>query len=247
MRYDPPNDKIGTDAKQILQLGGTDGVADGFTTSFKLPEDITIHVVNGVVGPHYDPQQRTITLSYGFVNYTAGVLKTNFPELRRDDREFGKQLAAVDAFILVHEFGHAFIHAFDLPVLGREEDAADAVATVFLTRAVDNGAEYAFDAARFFNALSSPPAQPRAAGLLRRALARQAACVQHRLLDRGLQRAVLPRGRPARAAERGAPAALPGRVPAEGQRRREAAAAARTRLTGPQARQRKTRSDASRP
>ena len=155
VRYDPPNDKIGSDAKQILQLGGTDGVAEGFTTSFKLPEDITIHVVNGVVGPHYDPQDRTITLSYGFVNYTAGVLKTNFPELRRDDREFGKQLAAVDAFILVHEFGHAFIHAFDLPVLGREEDAADAVATVFLTRAVENGAEYAFDAARFFNALSS--------------------------------------------------------------------------------------------
>ena len=152
--YDAPNDKIGTDAKQILQLGGTDGVADGFTTSFKLPEDITIHVVNGVVGPNYDPQQRTITLSYGFVNYTAEVLKTNFPELRRDDREFGKQLAAVDAFILVHEFGHAFIHAFELPVLGREEDAADAVATVFLTRAVENGAEYAFDAARFFNALS---------------------------------------------------------------------------------------------
>ena len=40
-------------------------------------------------------------------------------------------------------------------MLGREEDAADAVATVFLTRAVDNGAEYAFDAARFFNALSA--------------------------------------------------------------------------------------------
>jgi len=50
--------------------------------------------------------------------------------------------------------GHAFVDAFELPVLGKEEDAADAVATVFLTRAVDNGTEYAFDAARFFNALS---------------------------------------------------------------------------------------------
>ena len=54
----------------------------------------------------------------------------------------------------MHEFGHAFVDAFDLPVLGKEEDAADAVATVFLTRSVENGNEYAFDAARFFNALS---------------------------------------------------------------------------------------------
>jgi hypothetical protein len=152
--YDPPSDEVGAQAKQILQLGGTDGVAAGFTKSFKLPFDIKIHVVNGLVAPSYDPATKTMTLSYGFVNFTAGVLKKNFPELRSDDAEFGKQLASVDGFILVHEFGHAFVDAFDLPVLGREEDAADAVATVFLTRAVTNGREYAFYAARFFNALS---------------------------------------------------------------------------------------------
>jgi hypothetical protein len=152
--YDTPSDEVGEQAKQILQLGGTDGVAAGFTKSFKLPFDITIHVVNGLVGPSYDPSTKTMTLSYGFVNFTAGVLKKNFPELRTADEEFGKQLAAVDGFILVHEFGHAFVDAFELPVLGREEDAADAVATVFLTRAVTNGREYAFYAARFFNALS---------------------------------------------------------------------------------------------
>ncbi len=155
VEYDPPSDEVGAQAKQILQLGGTDGVATGFTKSFKLPFDITIHVVNGLVGPSYDPSTKTMTLSYGFVNFTAGVLKKNFPELRTNDEEFGKQLAAVDGFILVHEFGHAFIDAFELPVLGKEEDAADAVATVFLTRAVAGGAEYAFYAARFFNALSA--------------------------------------------------------------------------------------------
>lgn len=152
--YDMPSDAVGAQAKQILQLGGTDGVAAGFTKSFKLPFDITIHVVNGLVGPSYDPTTKVMTLSYGFVNFTAGVLKKNFPELRTADEEFGKQLASVDGFILVHEFGHVFVDAFELPVLGREEDAADAVATVFLTRAVTNGREYAFYAARFFNALS---------------------------------------------------------------------------------------------
>ncbi len=152
--YEEPADETASIAKQILQVGGTDGVAEGFTKSLKLPFDITINVVNEFVGPSYDPSSKTITLSYKFVDFTGGVLKKNFPELRSDDEEFGRQLAAVDGFILVHEFGHAFVDAFDLPVLGKEEDAADAVATVFLTRSVDNGNEYAFDAARFFNALS---------------------------------------------------------------------------------------------
>ena len=153
--YDPPSDAAGRFAKEILRLGGTDGVAAGLTHSFVLPTDLRIHAVNGVVGPHYDPQAKTITVSYGFVNYTAKLLKANFPELRRDDTEFGRELAAVDGFLLMHEFGHALIDAYALPVLGREEDAADSVATVFLTTSVEGGAQYAFDAARFFHALSA--------------------------------------------------------------------------------------------
>lgn len=35
-------------------------------------------------------------------------------------------------FILLHEFGHALINEFSIPVLGREEDAVDNLATVLL-------------------------------------------------------------------------------------------------------------------
>lgn len=152
--YDEPADQDEAAAKKLLMLGGTDGVAAGFTKSFKLPTNVKIHVANGLVGPNYNPASKTLTLSYGFVQYTAQVLKNNFPPLRTDEDEFGRELAAVDAFILIHEFGHAFIDLFEIPVLGKEEDAADAVAAVFLTRQVKNGAEYAFDAAKFFDALS---------------------------------------------------------------------------------------------
>jgi hypothetical protein len=116
---------------------------------------MTIHVVDGFVGPNYDPQTKTITLSYGFVNYVGEQLSKNFPALRSDKEELGRELAAIDGFVLLHEFGHALIDVYDLPVLGREEDAADSVATVFLTQTVTNGAEYAFDAAKFFDALSA--------------------------------------------------------------------------------------------
>ena len=37
------------------------------------------------------------------------------------------------AFVAYHELGHAFVSEFDLPVVGREEDAVDRLATWFLT------------------------------------------------------------------------------------------------------------------
>jgi hypothetical protein len=153
--YDPPSNQDGADAQQILRLGGTDGIADGLSHSFVLPADMGIHVVDGFVGPNYDPQSKTITLSYGFTNYVARQLTRSFPELKKDQNELGREWAAVDGFVLLHEFGHALIDLYGLPVLGKEEDAADSVATVFLTTTVKNGAEYAFDAARFFNAMSA--------------------------------------------------------------------------------------------
>jgi hypothetical protein len=153
--YDPPSDAANAQALQVLRLGGTDGVAKGFTHSFKLPTDVTIHAVNEFVGPNWDPSTRTITLSYQFVQYIASILTRNFPELRTNQTEFGKELAAVDGFVLAHEFGHAFIRLFNLPVLGKEEDAADSLAAVFFIQFVNGGDEYAFDAAKFFHAMSA--------------------------------------------------------------------------------------------
>lgn len=153
--YDEPADDAAAQAKEVLRLGGVDGVAKGFTHSFKLPKNVTIHVVNDFVGPNYDSSTRTITLSYGFANYVVKLLLTNFPALKTDQNELGREWAAINDFILVHEWGHALIDLYDLPVLGKEEDAADALATVFMARFVDGGTEYAFDAAKFFDALGA--------------------------------------------------------------------------------------------
>jgi hypothetical protein len=153
--YDEPVDDAGREAQQVLKLGGTDGIAAGFTKTFKLPRDITIHAANGSEGPNYNPATRTITMSYGFVEYVARLLLENFPQLQTNQNELGREWAAINGFILIHEWGHALIDQYEIPVLGKEEDAADALATVFMTRFVKGGAEYAFDAAKFFDALSA--------------------------------------------------------------------------------------------
>jgi hypothetical protein len=49
-------------------------------------------------------------------------------------REF---VLANTEFTLLHEFGHAFLHYFDVPVLGYEEDAADQLATMVMIRNAD--------------------------------------------------------------------------------------------------------------
>ena len=41
-------------------------------------------------------------------------------------------VSANTIFVLFHELGHGLIHGFDLPVLGEEEDAADAIASIIL-------------------------------------------------------------------------------------------------------------------
>jgi Putative metallopeptidase len=63
--------------------------------------------------------------------------------------------ASVEYFVLFHELGHAFVAMYDLPILGNEEDAVDAISTVFMTTVVHNGGQIALAAADLFGYLGS--------------------------------------------------------------------------------------------
>jgi hypothetical protein len=156
--YEAPRNETERLAKEILEVGGTQGVAEGFTTSFKLPEDVTVRVQRGSTSPFYNPSDKSITWSYGFVDQIAGVLQAG--GVVKSQEDLGRQLASITSFITVHEMGHAFVDLFELPITGREEDAVDGMATVFMTDAVENGAEYAFYAARFFGLLQDLQGTP---------------------------------------------------------------------------------------
>lgn len=145
-------------AKQILEQGEVEGIADGFSDNFVLPEQLTIRVVSGDEGPSYNPQTKTITLSYGFAILTGDIIAASRSDLT--PREFGTSWAAVNDFILIHELTHAFIDVMTkadgekaILVTGKEEDTADGLATYFFTNFVKRGDGYAFEAARFFAAL----------------------------------------------------------------------------------------------
>ncbi len=64
-------------------------------------------------------------------------------------------VAATVAFVLGHELGHALIDILDLPVTGRQEDAADQLATLALADGSDEGAVMAVYAAAWFYRLGT--------------------------------------------------------------------------------------------
>jgi len=143
-------------AQTLLSAGGTAEVAKGLAKDFKLPWDTKVVVrTTSDTGPQYRPDDHTINLDYAFVDFILKQVKANDPKIT--DYDLGKSVAAINSFIFVHEFAHLLIDAFDLPITGREEDAADELATVFMTEFVKGGEEYAFDAADFFQSLQRNP------------------------------------------------------------------------------------------
>lgn len=58
------------------------------------------------------------------------LAETRLNDLSKSEREVARRFAANNSlFVLYHEVGHLLIDQLDLPVLGREEDAADNMAT----------------------------------------------------------------------------------------------------------------------
>jgi hypothetical protein len=152
VHYDPPADKVAELAQSILSAGGVSKIADGLSHNLAIPVLLKIRVHNGTAGPFYDPETRTVNLTYGFVDYEAKVYRRAEPKIK--DFDLGERLGALDGFILMHELGHALVDVYSLPITGREEDAVDELATVLMTRDITGGDQFAFFAAQFFHYLS---------------------------------------------------------------------------------------------
>lgn len=90
-------------------------------------------------GPLFDPDTQEIWMPGSFAN----VIEANFGDT---DAPVGD----VYLHTLVHEVGHVLYDQYDLPLLAREEDAADALASVLLLEYAQDGARVVLNAARMF-------------------------------------------------------------------------------------------------
>lgn len=113
--------------------------------NLRLPRPLTLKFAgcDGESNAWYEASDTTVTFCYEFVadfeKTAAGAAKYGIPE---EDAVFG-----TSAYILLHECGHALFNLLDVPIFGREEDAADHVAAWILLRAGKSAARRALGGA----------------------------------------------------------------------------------------------------
>ncbi len=114
---------------------------------FRLSSPLTIQF-GGDDDPSYDTESHTILIPYHFFSEA----QERFTETGSSEADITPQAAALDvlAHTLLHEFGHAIISMNKLPVVGKEEDAADSLATLLLIEGFENGQDIALSAADMF-------------------------------------------------------------------------------------------------
>jgi putative metallopeptidase DUF4344 len=116
-----------------------------------IPRNVTILVKGGKSGPNYDPQTHVIVLNHPFLELGFNVYRSEYPKM--SGYQLGVALASLEYFVLFHEIGHALVDLWNIPVLGREEDAVDGFSTIFMTSFVPNGGQIALWGADFFDYL----------------------------------------------------------------------------------------------
>jgi len=98
------------------------------------------------VNAYYDPEKHSITMCY--------ELMAKSEELFKDDEQTPKELADAvlgsTAWTFYHELGHGLIDIFNIPLTGKNEDAADQISTYILLKAGDEGERAALDGAEDF-------------------------------------------------------------------------------------------------
>jgi hypothetical protein len=99
-----------------------------FLAPLRLPHLLHIRTAQcNQANAFYNPRDRSITLCYELVE----KIREQAPETASPDGFVTRQAAIIGGVIgvVLHESGHMIFDMFDVPIFGREEDAADATAS----------------------------------------------------------------------------------------------------------------------
>lgn len=144
----PMNDDDKASLAQLKDSQINELVIELGKTYFPFTQTLTIEYGSDD-GPLFNPETNVIQMPYHFMAEANHYFTKN-----KYDEKFNKsaQAGAIDTILhtLFHEIAHAYIADKNIPVLGKEEDAADNLAAVMMIEYVDNGADSAISAADMF-------------------------------------------------------------------------------------------------
>jgi hypothetical protein len=147
--YQAPVDKIESRIEQ--QLKASNEISETLVlinNTFRLEAPLQI-IFGGEEGPLFDGDSQQILIPYTFVK----EVESRFVTAKYEDSGRSITTATMDAVMhtLFHDLAHALIFMYELPIVGKEEDAADSLASVLLIEFFDQGQEIAISAADLFN------------------------------------------------------------------------------------------------
>ena len=112
-----------------------------------LPERLTLEF-GGSDGPLYDPAKSQIVVPYEFVDYTQKLFRQGVEKIEQEELD----AVSLDVLehTLYHELGHALVDMLELPIVGKEEDAVDGLATILLIESFEEGSDVVASVADMF-------------------------------------------------------------------------------------------------
>lgn len=149
IEYQSTKSKEDKSAQQLIEQSGiNETLVELSDAHFAFNKTLTIRY-GGEEGPMYNPDTHTVHVPYSFIAESLDYFQKNDYQKR-----FGKEphLGAIDTILhtLLHETGHALIADNNIPVLGKEEDAVDNLATLMMINYVEEGDYAAISAADMF-------------------------------------------------------------------------------------------------
>ena len=130
-----------------------DNITDSFNDRFKLPYDVPIYVGEcGETNAYWNYKYKFLVVCYELIDEHF----VRYQELFYWDseKELKEYVQGGVYWVIVHELGHAFITIYDLPLLGPQEDTADAAASIILISEGDKGVLSILAASDFFKAIA---------------------------------------------------------------------------------------------
>lgn len=116
----------------LREIGLAEGLATSFNGRYALPRDLVLDFRScGTANAFYDPAGPRITMCYELAEHVVDAFKA----AGHGEEEVRAGFTGVWLFVLLHEWGHALVDLYDLPITGREEDAVDGFSTWQLVRA----------------------------------------------------------------------------------------------------------------
>jgi len=126
--YDPPASAELQGVYQRLKARQVLEEYQHFLAPLRLPHPLRLQMAQcNVVNADYSASDRSLTMCYEFVDW----LEKQAPKTVTADGFITRKVAITGGLIgtMLHETGHMMFDMFDVPIFGREEDAADETAS----------------------------------------------------------------------------------------------------------------------